>query len=315
MAITFHVHYEDRRQQYLQLLFRHADLFADHGFLFRDCGDSCAHPGADGYILQNGFLTAAVLTWDAPVILAERRDSAVLFWRTYSDHPNVRAIWKLNVADFAYQNLTGERVHSYLMGVDQPPPVREITRTEFEKIHIAPNYGVFEPMRRWLVDRSPVRKTIPASFRGKIHYPNAPEIRTHREKCIRELGKIRRSVASVGRRPFPQYDRELRQSRVVVSPWGYGETCWRDIEAYFAGAILVKPWSGYVHTWPELFDPASYIACSPDLEGLADCVNIGLDQEARFTEAIARNREMVRQAWEPERIVNQMLPALRACLL
>jgi len=311
--MIFDVHYEDKRVQYLQLLFRHADLFAECGFHFRDRGSHPVDPSAEAYILQNPYLTAASLTWDKPIILAERRDSAVLFWRHYTMHPNIRAIWKLNVAGFAIQNVR-ERYHSGLLGApDASPLTRSISPEEYAKIHAVPHYGLFEPMRRWLDNPTPaMRKRYSVSFRGKIHYPYAPEIGLHRKSAIAAISKIRRGHASIGRRHVSEYDREISQSHAVASPWGYGETCWRDAEAMFAGVPLIKPWTGYVRTWPRLFGNGDYIACSPDFSDLDKCVEIATGRDHR--EMIQRNRERMRDAWRAEAIVEQMLPGLLACL-
>ncbi|MBD3392377.1 MAG: hypothetical protein GF418_09930 [Chitinivibrionales bacterium] len=59
-----------------------------------------------------------------------------------------------------------------------------------------------------------------------------------------------RTGAPVGRR---EYLREMRLSRVVVSPFGYGEICRRDFEAFLCGAALVKPSLDHLETWPDVF--------------------------------------------------------------
>lgn len=54
----------------------------------------------------------------------------------------------------------------------------------------------------------------------------------------------------IGRRA---YLREQWDSRVIVSPFGYGELCLRDVEAIAAGAVLVKPDMGHLEVSPDLF--------------------------------------------------------------
>lgn len=50
------------------------------------------------------------------------------------------------------------------------------------------------------------------------------------------------------------YWKELANSRLVVSPFGWGELCYRDFEAFRAGCVLVKPSMDHVDTWPPLYD-------------------------------------------------------------
>ncbi|MCU0566877.1 MAG: glycosyltransferase [Oculatellaceae cyanobacterium Prado106] len=52
-----------------------------------------------------------------------------------------------------------------------------------------------------------------------------------------------------------QYDQELKSSRIVFSPFGWGEITWRDFEAACSGALLIKPSVAHVETYPNLYIP------------------------------------------------------------
>lgn len=52
-----------------------------------------------------------------------------------------------------------------------------------------------------------------------------------------------------------EYYQEMRSSTICVSPFGYGEICWRDFEAILCGCLLVKPDMGHVETAPDIFIP------------------------------------------------------------
>ena len=49
------------------------------------------------------------------------------------------------------------------------------------------------------------------------------------------------------------YFSELKKSKLVVSPFGYGEINYRDFEAMLCGAALLKPDMSHMETWPDLF--------------------------------------------------------------
>ena len=54
--------------------------------------------------------------------------------------------------------------------------------------------------------------------------------------------------------PRQLYQRELFWSQACLSPFGWGEVCYRDSEAIRAGAVLVKPSMQHIETWPDLYD-------------------------------------------------------------
>jgi hypothetical protein len=51
------------------------------------------------------------------------------------------------------------------------------------------------------------------------------------------------------------YQQEIKQVSAVLSPFGYGEICFRDFEAIRNGCVLVKPDMSHVDTWPNVYRP------------------------------------------------------------
>jgi hypothetical protein len=91
------------------------------------------------------------------------------------------------------------------------------------------------------------------------------------------------------------YLRELARSKICFSPFGYGEVCWRDFEAVYAGALLVKPNMDHVETAPDLFLPGeTYLPVRWDFEDLPSVVSRALGDEAL-------RLRIVRNAWEAMR--------------
>tara|TARA_B110000503_G_scaffold15341_1_gene21405 strand:- start:91 stop:1239 length:1149 start_codon:yes stop_codon:yes gene_type:complete len=69
-----------------------------------------------------------------------------------------------------------------------------------------------------------------------------------------------------GSLPRAQYLRELGQSKVTFSPFGYGEICWRDYEAMALGSLLIKPDMSHLEVNPDIFVPyETYIPLAWDL--------------------------------------------------
>jgi hypothetical protein len=78
-----------------------------------------------------------------------------------------------------------------------------------------------------------------------------------------------------------QYYAEMLRSRICVSPFGYGEICWRDYEAVLCGCLLVKPDMSHLRTEPDIFVPGeTYVPVKWDFSDLAETLTRYLGDEA-----------------------------------
>jgi hypothetical protein len=78
------------------------------------------------------------------------------------------------------------------------------------------------------------------------------------------------------------YMKELRDSKIVISPFGWGEVCYRDFEAIINGACLVKPDVSHMRTWPDVYHPnETYVPIAWDLSDLRETVTSLLKDDAR----------------------------------
>jgi hypothetical protein len=95
--------------------------------------------------------------------------------------------------------------------------------------------------------------------------------------------------------PQDRYYRELYDSKIVLSPFGWGEVCFRDFEAIISGALLLKPDMSHLKTWPDVYIPyETYIPLNWDGTDLKEKTAIYLaDDKAR--------RRIAQNAWEQYR--------------
>jgi hypothetical protein len=64
-----------------------------------------------------------------------------------------------------------------------------------------------------------------------------------------------------------EYWTELRNSKTLLSPFGFGEICHRDFEGFISGNVLVKPSVEHIDTWPPLFESGkTYVDISWDMD-------------------------------------------------
>mgnify|MGYP000704722261 CR=1 FL=1 len=70
---------------------------------------------------------------------------------------------------------------------------------------------------------------------------------------------------------YKKYLQELSRSKICLSPFGYGEVCWRDFEAIIGGALLLKPDMAHIQTNPDIFIPfETYIPIKWDYSDLEE---------------------------------------------
>lgn len=81
---------------------------------------------------------------------------------------------------------------------------------------------------------------------------------------------------------------EMAKSRVVLSPFGWGEFAYRDYEAFLSGAALIKPAMDHLDTFPDYYqDGTTMRALRWDLSNLDETLDQAMEQ-AKETQDIAR---------------------------
>lgn len=119
----------------------------------------------------------------------------------------------------------------------------------------------------------------------------APSVGYQRREILRMLDAIDGNGVKVAHRgtvPKEQYERELAVSKTVVSPFGWGEICYRDFEAMLNGACLIKPDVSHLTTWPDVFVAGkTYLPCNWDLSNFPSVVDRALEGNAASEMAAA----------------------------
>ena len=89
----------------------------------------------------------------------------------------------------------------------------------------------------------------PISFRGSSKYSN----KINAFQRIKTIEKLKSRVIETEPISHKEYLKELRSSMISVSPFGYGEICYRDFEIILAGALLFKPSMEHLKTYPDVY--------------------------------------------------------------
>lgn len=104
--------------------------------------------------------------------------------------------------------------------------------------------------------RSPIGdKSLDIMSRGSINY-GRNTVKFHRQKLRDLLNEMKHLKGALdGRVSLLRYRKEMGSSKLVVSPFGWGEIGVRDFDAFIYGAALVKPDMSFMETWPDVFIP------------------------------------------------------------
>ena len=106
------------------------------------------------------------------------------------------------------------------------------------------------------------------------------------------------SNVSLGKIPKKYYLNTMRSSKAIVSPFGWGEICYRDFETFIAGAALIKPNLDHLETWPNLYQKnKTYLPISWKIEDWDQEFDILLDDENLLLEIAKNGQETYKKIW------------------
>ncbi len=133
--------------------------------------------------------------------------------------------------------------------------------------------------------------TLP--IHARLGLISRPSIGFHRELILKKIAGNPHFLQ--GEVPQKQYNRELAASKIVLSPFGWGELCFRDYEAVRSGALLLKPDMSHLETWPDVFVPGeTYVPFSWDGDDL-------VEKGEGYLADDGERKRIARNAWEAYR--------------
>ena len=101
-----------------------------------------------------------------------------------------------------------------------------------------------------------IQRTIDVSCRMGIKY-SRKTVCYQREQIRKKLSSLLRTN-KISRQ---KYLTELENSKIVVSPFGFGEITLKDFETFLSGAILLKPDMSHMETYPNFYNDEEELGC------------------------------------------------------
>ena len=185
---------------------------------------------------------------------------------------------------YGHTNLTD--YYGRLYGLDHRVTDWQVPAEALPKLRLAPNFLTDPGLLHRFLDSPTVPELSGRAIdlHARLGGTEKPgwygEMRRKADATVRALGDLTVVTGTgISQRDF---NAEMRRSRICFSPFGYGELCWRDVEAIAAGAVLLKPDMSHLRTAPDLFrDGETYVACRWDLSNVEEKVRALLEDDAR----------------------------------
>jgi Glycosyl transferases group 1 len=131
----------------------------------------------------------------------------------------------------------------------------------------------------------------------------------YRERWVDALAPLRQEQRCTGsnRIRLRYYFAEMILSRIGVSPFGWGEVCFRDYEVIASGALLIKPSMGHLKTCPDIYvEGKTYVAASWDTHDVADICRYYLAHPEEAKEIIYNGRKALSDYYKNDGFVRDV---------
>lgn len=139
-----------------------------------------------------------------------------------------------------------------------------LTPQELEKIRVSWNVGLGELFEEKEISvNNPYKIFTPkfvspdtdrkydVQYKGTLEYSMCGYQRLKSTELVSKSNLVHPDLFKIV--PYNEYLREISESKAVISPFGWGEICTRDFEAFLQGAVLIKPDMSHLLTFPNWY--------------------------------------------------------------
>lgn len=118
-----------------------------------------------------------------------------------------------------------------------------------------------------------------------------------RYKLLEILKKINKNKVITGRLNRKQYYELLRNSKICVGAYGWGEVCYRDFEAIICGVAFMTADMSNIETWPNIYiNGETYLSYDYDFKNLQDNLNTLISDIKLRKKLVENSRTIMRNA-------------------
>lgn len=193
--------------------------------------------------------------------------------------------------------------YSDLAGLAAEPVDFQVPEAVLAKLRLCPNFFTAPHLiEAFGAAQPPALEGRSLDVQSRLRADGSPWYHAMRSKAIDAISAIEGlSVSPPGVLSLEDFMAEMRSAKLCFSPFGYGELCWRDIEAVLGGAVMIKQDMGHLTTHPDLYEAGvTYLPVSWDCSNLEQVVRGALadhDLRARIAQnAYARIADYLNNA-------------------
>lgn len=164
-----------------------------------------------------------------------------------------------------------------------------------------------------LFEEIDVEKNIDVYFRGLINRGKETKaglkvlnVDRHRTSFYDSIKNICcNKIISGDKISNDDYISELRSAKISISPFGFGEHCYRDYESIICDALLIKPNVDYILSYPNLFIPyETYVPIDFDFKNLSATVNYYLENESERKRIVNNAKQKYKDFFNNKEFLN-----------
>lgn len=158
-----------------------------------------------------------------------------------------------------------------------------------------------------------IDRPIDSGFRGEVKSDNE-NYSWQRNKLIEFLRSNKGEYNFISGNGISKtaYLEELRKSKTCVSPFGYGEICYRDFEATLCGCLLIKPDMSHIDTYPDIYrKKQTYVDIRWDMSDLDVKLKEVLENYESYKTYVQEAQEIFKkEISDPERFIEHFKSVL-----
>lgn len=110
--------------------------------------------------------------------------------------------------------------------------------------------------------------------------------------------------------PYARYINELKNTKSIISPFGWGEICTRDFEAFAFGATLLKHDMEHLYTFPQWYiKNETYVSIDWDFKNFPNVLENIIKNQKEYINIAVNGQELLKkyrlgEAWKKEFVLH-----------
>lgn len=133
----------------------------------------------------------------------------------------------------------------------------------------------------------------------KVNYPSELILFQRKQLLSFLKKKYKNNInISIGKVSKKKYRSNFKNARAIISPFGWGEICFRDFETFISGAALIKPDMSHLETWPNVYEEnKTYIPFSWNIEEWENQIDEIIQDEEKLFRIAKNGQKLYKTFW------------------